>query len=204
MGEEKNQSMEGQAEVQEGQAEKPLEKMTKEEVAEAFREQREKTDRNYDLYLRSMADVENIKKRAAKEKEEWVKYANESLIKSILPVIDNLEKAIVHSRDRNGQDSLREGVELTLKGLKESLGKSGVQEIAAQGAPFDPRYHEAVYEAEDDRTTAGTVVQELQRGYTFNGRLLRPAMVVVSSGRAKNRSKEDIEKREEIPRQGSL
>jgi molecular chaperone GrpE len=177
--------------------------MTREEMVESLRELKEKADRNYDLYLRSMAEVENIRKRAAKEREEWVKYANENLIKALLPVIDNLEKAVTHARDENSLQALREGVELTLKGLKDSLGKSGVQEVKTEGVPFDPRFHEAVYQAEDDHATAGNVIQELQRGYTFNGRLLRPAMVVVSSGRAKDRKK-DTEKREEIPREGSL
>jgi molecular chaperone GrpE len=183
--------------------EKQFERMPPEEMIEAFREQRQKADRNYDLYLRAMADAENIKKRAAKEKEDWIKYANENLIKSILPVIDNLEKAITHSRDESSLDALREGVELTLKGLKDSLGRSGVEEVEAEGASFDPRFHEAVYEAEHQDAAPGTVIQELQKGYTFNGRLLRPAMVVVSRGRAENRS-EHSETREDIPREGSL
>lgn len=190
--------------IQESRADdKPPESMTREEMVESLRELKEKADRNYDLYLRSMAEVENIRKRAAKEREEWVKYANENLIKALLPVIDNLEKAVTHARNENSLQALREGVELTLKGLKDSLGKSGVQEVNTEGVPFDPRFHEAVYQAEDDHATAGNVIQELQRGYTFNGRLLRPAMVVVSSGRAKDRKK-DTEKREEIPREGSL
>jgi len=171
-----------------------LEKMTKEEIVEAFRDLKEKADRDHDLYLRSMAEVENIKKRAAKDKEEWIKYANENLVKSILPFMDNLDKALAHARDGKSLDALREGVELTLKGLKDSLGKSGVQEVHTSGAPFDPRYHEAVYEKEDDQAPVGTVIQELQKGYTLNGRLIRPAMVVVSKGRSK-----EAEKREEIP-----
>ncbi|RJR35145.1 MAG: nucleotide exchange factor GrpE [Desulfobacteraceae bacterium] len=171
-----------------------LEKMTKEEVLETFRGLKETADREHDLYLRSMAEVENIKKRVAKEKEEWVKYANENLVKSILPFMDNLDKAVTHARDGKSLDALREGVELTLKGLKDSLGKSGVQEVEAAGAAFDPHYHEAVYEKEDDHAPVGTVIQELQKGYTLHGRLIRPAMVVVSKGPAKG------EKREEIPR----
>lgn len=171
-----------------------IEASTKEEIVEAFRELKEKADRDHDLYLRSMAEVENIKKRAAKDKEEWIKYANENLVKSILPFMDNLDKAVAHARDGKSLDALIEGVELTLKGLKDSLGKSGVQEVHTSGAPFDPRFHEAVYEKEDDQAPVGTVIQELQKGYTLNGRLIRPAMVVVSKGRS------EAEKREEIPR----
>jgi len=161
---------------------KPIDEMTREELIEAWRNLQGESERQRDLYLRSMAEAENIRKRSVKEKEEWVKYANEVLLKSLLPVIDNLEKAIEHSRDQSSMNALREGVMLTLKGFKDSLSKSGVTEIQAPGAPFDPRLHEAVYEVNDDQTPDGIVVQELQKGYTLNGRLLRPAMVVLSKG----------------------
>jgi len=90
-------------------------------------------------------------------------------------------------------------LELTLKGFKDSLSKSGVTEVPAPGVPFDPRVHEAVYEVNDDQTPDGIVVQELQKGYTLNGRLLRPAIVVVSKGRGS-----DSNKRDEIPREGQV
>lgn len=196
----KDHAREAPVEAQENQAdEKPLEQMTKEELVASVRELQEKANQNYELYLRALAEVENIKKRTAKDREEWVKYANENLIKSILPAVDNLENAVSHARDQNAFQALREGLELTLKGMKDSLGKSGVQEIKAQGVAFDPRYHEAVYQVEDDRAPAGTVIQELQKGYSFNGRLIRPAMVVVSKGGA-----DEVEQREEIPQKGSL
>lgn len=162
---------------------KPIEEMSCEELMEACKNLHGEAERNRDLYLRSMADLDNIKKRSAKEKEEWIKYANENLLKSLLPVIDNLEKAIEHSREKSSLDALREGVLLTLKGFKDTLSKSGVNEVQAPGVPFDPHVHEAVYEVNDDQTPDGIVVQELQKGYTLNGRLIRPAMVVVSKGR---------------------
>ena len=164
--------------------EKPLESMTKEELMEAFKEMKEKATKNYDLYLRSLADIENMKKRNAKDKEEWVKYSNESLIKDILPVLDNLEKALSHSQEGNSIRALREGVDLTLKGLKEGLGKSGLTEVDALGLPFDPCVHEAVSQMEDNRVEAGHVLHEFQKGYVLNGRLIRPSKVVVSRGNA--------------------
>jgi len=164
--------------------EKPLESMTKEELMEAFKEMKEKATKNYDLYLRSLADIENMKKRNAKDKEEWVKYSNESLIKDILPVLDNLEKALSHSQEGNSLHALREGVDLTLKGLKDALGKSGLKEVDALGLPFDPCFHEAVSQMEDNRVEAGHVLHEFQKGYVLNGRLIRPSKVVVSRGNA--------------------
>jgi len=166
------------------QGEKPAESMTKEELIDGLKEMKEKSAKDYDLYLRSLADIENMKKRHAKEKEEWLKYSNESLIKDILPVLDNLEKALSHAREGNSIRALREGVDLTLKGLKEGLAKSGVKEIEALGLPFDPCFHEAVSQMEDDGVAAGHVLQELQKGYILNGRLIRPSMVVVSKGTA--------------------
>jgi len=164
--------------------EKPLEKMTKSELLERINELQQETEKNHDLYLRSEAEIENIKKRNQKDKEEWVKYANESLIKEILPVIDNLEMAISHSQNENSVQALREGVELTLKGLRDALGKSGLEEVKAEGEPFDPNYHHAVSEQADESVEAGVILLELQRGYTLNKRLVRPAMVIVSKGSA--------------------
>lgn len=163
--------------------EEPLEKKTKAELIEIIGETRIQSEKNYDLYLRAKAETENIKKRNTKEKAEWVKYANEGLIKEILPVLDNLEKALSHSSDKNSLQALREGVELTLKGLMDGLKKSGVQEIEALGAPFDPCFHQAVSELQDDEVDAGLVLKELQKGYALNGRLIRPSMVVVSKGK---------------------
>jgi molecular chaperone GrpE len=164
--------------------ETPLEKMTKSELLERINELQQETEKNHDLYLRSEAEIENIKKRNQKDKEEWVKYANESLVKEILPVMDNLEMAISHSQNENSVQALREGVELTLKGLRDALGKSGLEEVKAEGEPFDPNYHHAVSEQGDESVEAGVILQELQRGYTLNKRLIRPAMVIVSKGSA--------------------
>jgi molecular chaperone GrpE len=158
---------------------KPLEKMSKTELIEKSRQLLEESKKNYDLYLRSQAEMENLKKRNKKEREDWLKYANESLIKEILPIVDSLERAIEHCQDDVCLTSLREGVELTLKSLKTALGKSGVEEIKSCGEDFDPCYHEAIAELADEKAGPGTILQEFQKGYVLNKRLLRPAKVVV-------------------------
>ena len=133
-----------------GEKDIPLEKMTKAELLKKVKEVQGLAEKNFDLYIRSQAEVENVKKRGQKEKTELVKFSNESLIKQLLPVADNLEKAIAHCEDGNLLDALKEGVELTLKGLKDTLTKAGLEEVKAAGEPFDPNFHEAVSELEDD------------------------------------------------------
>ena len=171
--------------------EKPLAKMTKPELLEKIKELQEELKKNFDLYLRSQADIENIKKRNKKDKEDWIRYSNETIIKEMLPVIDNLENAISHSQNENSIDALKEGVKLTLKGFMDTLTKSGLEEVKAQGEPFDPSYHQAVSQHEDNNVDVGVILEELQKGYTLNERLIRPAMVVVSKGKPDNVSDHD-------------
>lgn len=166
--------------------EKLLENMSEEELIQKLEEFRDKSEKNYNQYLRAQADIENIIKRNKKDKEEWIKYSNEKLIKELLPVIDNLEKAISHSNDENSLPALREGVELTLKGLKDTLEKSGLEQIVSLGKPFDPNFHHAISEQEDQNTEAGVIINEFQKGYILNQRLIRPAMVVISKGKPNN------------------
>lgn len=158
----------------------PLKEMTKGQLIEKVEEAEEASQKNYDLYLRSQAEIDNLKKRYQKEQQGLVKFANESLIKQLLPVADNLEKAIDHSQNETSVDALREGVELTLKALMDVLQKAGAETINAVGEAFDPNFHEAVSEMPDDGVETGTVLKELQKGYTLNQRLLRPSMVIVS------------------------
>lgn len=164
-------------------AEKPIQEMSKAELIDRIEQLQEEAKKNYDLFLRSEAETENLKKRNRKEKEDWIRYANEALIKEILPAMDHLEMAISHSQDQNSLTALREGVELTLKGLKDALIKSGLEEVKAVGEPFDPAFHHAVSEQQDDKLDHGTIVHELQKGYTLNQRLIRPAMVVVNKSK---------------------
>ena len=158
----------------------PLSEMTKDQLIERISEIQASADANVDSYLRSQAEMENMKKRFQKDKQELLKYGNETLTKQLLPVADNLENALAHSKDENSLEALREGVDLTLKGLIDVLGKAGVEVVKAVGEPFDPNFHEAVSEQADDSAAPGTVLKELQKGYLLNQRLIRPAMVIVN------------------------
>lgn len=162
----------------------PLEEMPKEQIIEKLNQATEEAKKYFDLYLRAQAEIENMKKRFQKEREEFIKFANESLIKDLLNVIDNLERAIAHAEEgKKTSDSfkaLKEGVELTLKGLKDILKKAGLEEFESVGKKFDPNYHYAVDQRADSSVEPGTVVEELQKGYKLHGKLIRPALVVVS------------------------
>jgi molecular chaperone GrpE len=139
---------------------------------------------NYDRWLRSAAEAENTRRRCEREKGEYLKYATERLIRDILPVVDNLERALEHgeAQAEGGADcaGLHRGVELTLKGLHDALERQGVLPIEAVGKPFDPNLHEAVSVEERPTATDNEVVSQLQRGYMLKDRLLRPALVVVA------------------------
>jgi molecular chaperone GrpE len=163
-----------------GEKEIPLAEMTKDQLIEKISEVQASADTNMDNYLRSQAEMENMKKRFQKDKQDLIKYGNETLTKQLLPVADNLEKALDHSEDENSLEALREGVDLTLKGLMNVLEKAGVEVVEAVGAAFDPNFHEAVSEQADDRAAPGTVLKELQKGYLLNQRLIRPAMVIIN------------------------
>ena len=158
----------------------PLEKMTKSQLIEKLGEIQKDAEKNYDLYLRSQAELDNIKKRFQKEKEGLIKFANDSLIKQLLPVVDSLEKALDHSEEDASLGAIREGIELTMKELMNTLKNAGVEEIQSVGQPFDPNFHEAMFEKDDDSVESGTVLDELQKGYLLNQRLLRPSLVSVS------------------------
>ena len=176
-----------------GKGEKPFEKMTKTELIQKAKDLKDTAEKHYELYLRSQADMENMRKRWQREKEEWMKFSNESLIKDLLPALDALEQAISHyaMTSEDCLDALNQGVELTLKGLKDALGKAGLEEVKALGEAFDPNYHQAVSEMEDEGAEPGSVLRELQKGYLLNQRLLRPAMVVVNKKKQASPNKVD-------------
>src|SRR5688572_30566155 len=135
---------------------------------------------NYERYLRQVAEVDNFKKRIHREKEDAIRYANENLIKDILPVIDNLERAIAHAQGGSNGKPLVEGVELVLRGLLDVFSKHGVVQIPAVGEVFDPVKHEAMAQVESSEYQPNTIINEHHRGYLFRDRLLRPALVTVS------------------------
>jgi len=151
-----------------------------EELKKRLEEKEKEAKEHYDRLLRTAADFENYKKRAAKEKEDWTKFANEDLIKSILPFIDNLERAVNHAEKVIDTGVLIEGIKLTLQQLLQTLNKFGLSPFESVGKPFDPARHEAMLVIETDQHEPNQVVEEFQKGYLLNDRLLRPATVSVS------------------------
>ena len=151
-----------------------------EELKKKLEEKEKEAKENYDRLLRTAADFENYKKRAVREKEDWTKFANEDLIKGILPFIDNLERAVNHAQKVKDTGVLIEGIRMTLQQLLQTLTKFGLSSFESIGEPFDPARHEAMLVVETDQHEPNQVVEEFQKGYFLNDRLLRPATVSVS------------------------
>jgi molecular chaperone GrpE len=141
-------------------------------------QQLEKANRDLkDHLLRTAADFDNFKKRAKKEIDEGVTKGREGLVKEILPVLDNLERALKHAAS---DDPLAQGVRMVEKQLLSALEKIGVTRFSAEGQSFDPAMHDAIQQVETAELTPGSVAQEFSKGYMLGGRLLRPAMVAVA------------------------
>ncbi len=130
--------------------------------------------------LRAMADLENYKKRASKEREEVQRFGIEKLLKDFLPVVDNFDRALEHAKSSGDAKSLETGVAMTRKLFEDALAKNGVKPFDAVGKPFDPNFHEAMGQLETADQPANTVVKELVRGFTLHDRLVRPALVMVA------------------------
>jgi molecular chaperone GrpE len=150
---------------------------------------------SYDRFLRASAEFENYKKRTQKEIADFRKFANESLLKELLNVVDNLERAIEMPKNGGDETQIVEGVDLTLKELLKVFQKFGVQPIIALGEPFDPTFHQAMMQQEVKDQPDNIVIQELQKGYVIHERLLRPSMVVVSKANNKGVDKSAKDKK---------
>ena len=153
------------------------------ENAEAAEEKKEEKEAEPEedgdaKYLRLMADFQNYKKRVEKEKKDLYSYANEKLVTELLAVLDNFERALAHE---DSGDGFKEGMEMIFKQLVDVLEKSGLAEIAALGEDFDPNFHNAVMTEETEEYESGKVSGVLQKGYTLNGKVIRPSMVKVVS-----------------------
>lgn len=163
------------------EAEGPME-VTPEELAE-LRVQAEKAAENWDKYVRLNADFDNFKKRAAREKQDSIRYANENLLEKLIPVLDNFEMAMMAANNPQGggsADALKTGVNMIATQLKSALAEAGLEEIQAAGQPFNPNLHEAVSQQESKDVPEGQVLQQLRKGYKLRDRLIRPATVVVA------------------------
>jgi molecular chaperone GrpE len=135
-------------------------------------------DRVKELYLRKLADFDNYRKRQEREMVEYRKVANANLVRELLPVVDNLERAL--ATPGSAEAGLRQGVELVVKQFQDTLARFGVTEVNPQGLSFDPSQHEAIQRVESSQVTTNTVIQVLQKGYLLGDKLLRPALVVVA------------------------
>ena len=149
-------------------------------LRENLQAKEKEANENYDRYVRQVAESENFRKRANRERDEAIRFANEALVKDLLPVIDNLERAVAHAKDRGNGKPLVEGVEMVLRGFFDTLAKHGVVPIAAVGQRFDPEKHEAMAQIESGTYEPDTVVEEYHKGYLLRDRLLRPALVSVA------------------------
>ena len=155
--------------------------VTPEQLTE-LKERAAKADENWERLLRTTADFDNFKKRAAREKQEAIKYANEGLLQKLVLVLDNFDMALAAAQKTgpdNGQ-SLQAGVSMIHQQLKSVLSEAGLEELNAIGQPFDPNFHEALSQQETSDVPEGQVVQQMRKGYKLRDRLLRPASVVVA------------------------
>jgi len=141
-----------------------------------------RADEHWDRLLRATADLENYRKRAAREKQEAIRYANESLLEKLMPVLDNFDMAL--SAAQNNQtgttQSMQQGVNMILQQFKTVLQDAGLEEVDALGKAFDPHLHEAIAQQESAEVPEGQVLQQVRKGYKLRDRLLRPASVVVA------------------------
>jgi molecular chaperone GrpE len=155
---------------------------------EELKVQAAKAAEHWDRLLRNTADFENFKKRAARERQDAIKFANESLLQKIIPVLDNFEMALAaaHSSSADGLKSLADGVTMIHAQLRQALADAGLEELSAAGQVFDPNLHEAVSQQESSEVTEGHVLQQLRKGYRLRERLLRPATVIVAKQPSEN------------------
>ena len=144
-------------------------------------ELRRQLDDKQDRLLRALAEADNIRRRAQRDRDDYVKYATESLIRDLIPVLDNLDRALDSARTTSGAGSVVTGVELIQRELLRVLERAGVTRYSAVGQPFDPTRHEAIARVVSTEATPNTVVNETAPGYLLSGRVLRPAMVAVAA-----------------------
>jgi molecular chaperone GrpE len=156
------------------------------EALEELKQRAAKADDHWDRLLRTTADFDNYKKRAAREKNEAIKFAHEALMQKLIPVLDNLDTALAAAQAAQtpSAQSLQTGITMVFQQLKGVLTEAGLEEIDAAGKKFDPNFHEAISQKETDRAPEGQVVEQVRKGYRLRDRLLRPASVVIAKSPA--------------------
>jgi len=162
------------------------------DINKKLEEKEKEATANYDKYLRSIAELDNYRKRAAREKADIIKFGKEDIIRDILPFVDSLDRALEHST--GDVQAFKDGVALIQEQLLSCLKKHGVERIETAGMDFDPNFHEALMQTESDQHEDNKIVSEMGKGYLLNGRLLRPSKVCV----CKNKENDVCEKNEDI------
>jgi molecular chaperone GrpE len=152
-----------------------------------LKEKEKEAAENYDKYIRTLAELDNYKKRSAKEKTDVIKYGNENILRDILPMIDNLDRALKHAEGSCDFEAFKKGLEMLRSQLMSSLQKHGLEAIECTNKIFDPNFHEAMLQVESEAFEKNQIVDELEKGYLLHGRLLRPAKVSV----CKNKNTKD-------------
>ena len=155
------------------------------------------SEARHDQMLRTIAEFDNSRKRAEREKEESLKYALESFVKELIPTVDSIERAIQSTKESQDFDALAEGVEMIHKGLLSTLEKRGVTPIEAVNELFDPMQHEAVMHIESEDVPESRVIEEWQKGYMLHNRVIRPSMVSVSKGKSEQIAESEVPNLEE-------
>lgn len=146
-------------------------------------ELRKQSEENYQRFLRTQADFENFRRRTRQEKEELSKYASMQLIEKLLPVVDNLERALFTTKgaSEDSAEAFIKGVEMIFRQIEQMLEQEGLKPMETIGRPFNPDFHQAIMQVESNEYEEGIVVEEVQKGYMLKDKVLRPAMVKVSS-----------------------
>lgn len=160
---------------------------------EALKEKAKLADEQLEILMRRQAEFENARKRIERERQEFIKFANDEIISKLLPVLDNFRRALDNSHQGHSVNDVLSGIRLIDKQFEDVLKEFGLTSIEAKGKKFDPHYHEAALHEETDEFEEGTVMEEFQRGYLLNGRLLKPTVVKV----AKKKEVNQEEKKEE-------
>lgn len=149
-------------------------------LQESLQAAQEESRKNYDLYLRAVAEMENLRKRHQRERDEYLKFASLPLIKSLLTVIDDLDRALAMAAPNQDYSSLHKGIEMVCQRLKEIVSSAGVEPVEALGQDFDPQYHQPLAVEASAEHPDNIVIEELQKGYVMHGRVIRPSLVKVS------------------------
>lgn len=172
-------------------------KASEEDLKVKLQEMEKKAAEHYDKYVRAVAELDNYKKRAVREKADAIRYGNENLLRDILPLVDNMDRAMEHACNSEDFDAFKKGLKMLQEQLLGCLQKHGVEQIEAVGKDFDPHVHEAMVQVESKEHEESKVVGEFERGYLLNGRLLRPSKVSVCRRLKKEDRKNCEEAKEE-------